>query len=102
LWKVQLLQRGYQHLVIRTIRLTSADVHEADPLRTVDDKRGRPSDVERREPKPMMDAVALNYGAIGIDEDPQGETVSARILAYLLGALADDDQYLSPETMIYR
>jgi hypothetical protein len=50
----------------------------------------------------MMDAVALNYGAIGIDEDPQGETVSARILAYLLGALADDDQYLSPETMIYR
>jgi hypothetical protein len=88
--------------VIRTIRLTSADVHEADPLRTVDDKRGRPSDVERRKPKPMMDAVALDYGAIGIDEDRQGEIVSANVLAYLLGALADDDQYLGPEAMIYR
>jgi hypothetical protein len=50
----------------------------------------------------MIDAVALDDGAIGIDEDRQGETVSARILADLLGALADDDQYLSPETMIYR
>ena len=68
----------------------------------IDDKRGRPSDVERREPKPMMDAVALDYGAVGIAEDRQGEIVSASIRAYLLGTLADDDQYLSPEAVIYR
>ena len=100
--RVQFLKLGHQSLVIRTIRLPLADVDEADALLTVDEKRGRPSDVERREPEPMVDAVALDDGAIGIDEDRQGETVSARILADLLGALADDDQYLSPETMIYR
>ena len=102
MWKAQFLKLGHQRPMIRTVRLTSADEHIADALRTIDDKRGRPCDVEGCQPEPMIDAVALDDGAIGIDQDRQGETVSARILADLLGALADDDQYLSPETMIYR
>jgi hypothetical protein len=100
LWKVQFLQLGHQRLVTRTIRLTSADIHEADALRAVDDKRGRPSDVERREPKPMIDPVALDHQAIWIDEDRQGEATSAGIIGHLLGTLGDDNYDLGPESVI--
>jgi hypothetical protein len=100
LWKVQFLKLGHQRLVIRTIRLTSADIHEADALCTVDDKRGRPSDVERREPKPMIDPVALDHRTIWIDEDRQGEATSAGIIGHLLGALADDNHDLGRESVI--
>jgi hypothetical protein len=88
--------------VIRTIRLTSADIHEANALRTIDDKRGRPSDVERRQPQPMIDPVTFDHRAIGIDEDQEGKTTSAGVIGYLLGALAEDDQELGSERMIYR
>jgi hypothetical protein len=88
--------------VIRTIRLASADIHEADALRTVDDKRGRPSDVERRQPESMIDPVAPDHRAIWIDEDRQGETMNAGIIGHLLGALADDNQNFSPERVISR
>jgi hypothetical protein len=82
--------------MIRTIRLTLADVYEADTLLTVHDERGRPSDVEGREPKPMVDAVALDHRTIGIDEDRQSKTAGPVILGHFLGALADDHQDLSP------
>jgi hypothetical protein len=87
--------------VSRTIRLASADVHEADALGTVDDKRGRPSDVERRQPEPMIDAVALDHRAIWVDENRHGETLRTGIIGHSVGALANDDQDLGPETVIY-
>jgi hypothetical protein len=88
--------------MIRTVRLTSADVQIADALRTVDDKRGRPCDVERCEPEPMVDAVALDHRAVRIDEDRQGKTTRAAIVGHFLGALAGDDQDLGPERVIFR
>jgi hypothetical protein len=88
--------------MIRTVRLTSADVHIADALRTVDDKRRRPCDVERCEPEPMMDAVALDHRALGVDKDRQGQTTSAGIVGHFVGALADDDQDLGPERVVFR
>jgi hypothetical protein len=69
LWKVQFLKLGHQRLMIQTIRLTSANIPETEVLRTVDDKRGRPSDVEGRQPKPMIDPIALDHRPIWIDED---------------------------------
>ena len=44
-----------------------------DTLRTIDDKSGRPRDVERRQSEPMIDAVTLDHRAIGIDEDREGQ-----------------------------
>jgi hypothetical protein len=96
------LKLGHQRLVSWTIRLASADVHEADALRTVDDKRGRTSDVERCQPETMIDAVALDHRAIWVDEDPYGETPDTSIIGHLLGALANDDQDLGPKPLIYR
>ncbi len=100
MWRAQFPKLGHQRLVIRTIRLTSADIHEADTLRTIDDKRGRPRDVERRQPQPMIDPVALDHRAIGIDEDREGKTKSAGVFGHLFGALPDDNQDLGPERMI--
>jgi hypothetical protein len=88
--------------MIRTVRLTSADVHAADALRTIDDKRRRPCDVERCEPEPMIDAVALDHRAVCIGEDRQGQTTRAGIIGHFVGALADDDQDLGPERVIFR
>jgi hypothetical protein len=68
LWKAQFLKLGDQCLVIWTIRLTPADIHEADALRTIDDERGRSSNVERRQPESMIDPVALDHRAIRIEE----------------------------------
>ena len=82
--------------MIRTIRLPLADVDEADALLTVDEKRGRPSDVERRESKPLVDAVALDHRAIWIDEGRQGETAAAVIFGHFRSALADDHHDLGP------
>jgi hypothetical protein len=82
--------------VIRTIRLTFADIYEANALLTVDDERGWPSDVECREPKAMINAVALDHRTIRIDEDRQSKTVGPVVIGHFLGALADDHQYLSP------
>jgi hypothetical protein len=82
--------------MIRTIRLTLADVYEADALLTVDNERGWPSDVERREPKTMIDTVALDHRAVWIDEDRHGKSAGAAVVAHFLGALADDYQYLCP------
>jgi hypothetical protein len=50
----------------------------------------------------MIHAVALDHRAIRVDEDRHGETPSAGICGYLLGPLADDDQHLGPERLIYR
>jgi hypothetical protein len=82
--------------MIRTIRLSPADVDEADMLRTVDEKRGRPSDVKCREPKPMIDSVALDHRAIWINEDGKGETAAAVIFGHFRSALADDYYDLGP------
>jgi hypothetical protein len=53
--------------MIRTIRLTFTDVHEADALLPVDDDRGWPSDVEGGKSKMVIDAVALDHRAVWID-----------------------------------
>ena len=82
--------------MIRTIRLPPADVDEADVLLTVDEKCGRPSDVERREPKPMIDSIALDHRAIWINEDRKGETAAAVIFGHFRSALADDCHDLGP------
>jgi hypothetical protein len=65
-------------------------------LLAVDDKRGRPRDVECREPKPMIDPVALDHRAIWIDEDWKVETAVTVIFGHFRGALADDHHYLCP------
>jgi hypothetical protein len=88
--------------MIQTIGLTSAQIHEADALRTIDDKCGRPSDVERCQPQPMIDAVALDHRALGIDEDGEGKIMSGSVTGHLLGALTDDHQHLGSECMICR
>jgi hypothetical protein len=80
--------------MIRTIRLTLANVYEANALLTVHDERGWPSDVEGREPKPMINAVALDHRTIGIDEDRQRKAAGTVIIGHFLGALADDHQDL--------
>jgi hypothetical protein len=71
-------------------------------LRAVDDEYGRPGDVEGRQPQPMVDPVALDHRAVGIDENPQGKTLPAAIVGHLLGPLADDHQDLGPESGIDR
>jgi hypothetical protein len=82
--------------VIRTIRLPLADVYEANTLLTIDDERGWPGDVKRREPQTMIDTVALDHQALWIDEDREGKAVPAVIIGHFLGTLTDDHQYLSP------
>jgi hypothetical protein len=82
--------------MIRTIRLPLANVYEADALRTIHDERGWPSDVEGREPKPMINAVALDHHTICIDEDRHSKAASPVIMGHFLGALADDHQDLGP------
>jgi hypothetical protein len=76
--------------MIRTIRLPRADVYEADTLLTVDDESRWPSDVKRRDPKTVIDAVALDHRAIWIDEDRKGKPAGAVIIGDFLSALADD------------
>jgi hypothetical protein len=82
--------------MIRPIRLTFADVYEADALLTVDDERSWPSDVERRQPKAMIDAVALDHRAVRVDKDRKREAVGAVIIGHFFGALADDHQDFGP------
>jgi hypothetical protein len=48
----------------------------------------------------MIDPVALDHQAIWIDEDRQGEAMSAGIVGHLLGTLADDNYDLGPESVI--
>jgi hypothetical protein len=99
---VQFLKLGHQRLVIQAIRLIPADVDEADALLTVDEKYSRPSDVERREPKPMVDPVALDDRTIWIDQNRKGETTAAVIRSHLRSALADNHHDLGPEGLIDR
>jgi hypothetical protein len=77
-------------------------MREANALRAVDDKRSRPSDVERRQPKSMIDPIAPDHRAIWIDEDRQREMTNAGIIGQLPGALADDNQHFGPERVILR
>ena len=76
--------------MIWTIRLPLTDVNEADTLFPVDDESGWPGDVKRREPKTVIDAVALDHRAIWIDEDRKGKPAGAVIIGDFLSALADD------------
>jgi hypothetical protein len=86
--------------VIRTIRLTLADVDEADALLTIDDERRRAGDVEGCEPEPMVDAVALDDRTVWVDEDREGESMGAAVSGHLLGALADDHHHPGPQGVI--
>jgi hypothetical protein len=86
----------------RTIRLALADVHEEDTLRTIDDEGRWPSDVERREPETVIDAVALDHRAVRVDEDRERQAVGAVIVGHLVGALADDHQKLGSKGAIGR
>ncbi|HSF32074.1 MAG TPA: hypothetical protein VLK82_16550 [Candidatus Tectomicrobia bacterium] len=81
--------------MLRTIRLTLADVHEPDTLLTVNDKRGWPSDVKAGEAKPMIDPITLDHRAVWIDQDRKGETAGAMVIGHFFGLLAGDRQYLS-------
>ena len=58
--------------MIRTIRLTLADIDEAQALVAVDDERRRSGDVVGSEPETVIDPVALNHRSIRIDKDRQG------------------------------
>jgi hypothetical protein len=49
----------------------------------------------------MIDAVALDHRAIWVDENRHGETLRTGIIGHSVGALANDDQDLGPETVIY-
>jgi hypothetical protein len=60
-------------------------------LVTVDDECRWPSDVKRGEPETVIDAIAFDHRAIGVDEDRKRMAASAVIIGHLLGALADDD-----------
>jgi hypothetical protein len=102
LWKVQVLKLGHQRLVIRTIRLTSADVYEADALATIDDERGRPSDVKCGQPQAMIDAITLDHRAVRVNEDWEAKAASACVCGHLRGALANDHHDCSAERLIDR
>ena len=76
--------------MIWTIRLTLADVCEADALAAVDDEGRWPRDVEGGEPETVIDAVALDHGSVRVDEDRKPQTAGTLKIGDLLGALADD------------
>jgi hypothetical protein len=88
--------------MIRTIRLTLADIHEAQALVAVDDERRRPGDIEGGESETVIDPIAFDHRSIRIDKDRQGQSVGMAIIAHFLGMLADDHQYLSSQGLIYR
>jgi hypothetical protein len=88
--------------VIRTIRLTLADIDEAQALVAVDDERRRPGDVVGGEPETVIDPVALDHRSIRVDEDRQGQPAGMVIVGYFIGALADDHQHLSSQGLIRR
>ena len=48
----------------------------------------------------MIDSIALDHPTIRIDQNREGKPTSAGVIGHLLGALADDNQDLSPERMI--
>jgi hypothetical protein len=70
--------------------LPLADVNEADTQFTVDDESRWPSDVKRRKPKTVIDAVTLDHRAVWIDENGKGKAAGAVIIGHFLGALADN------------
>jgi hypothetical protein len=88
--------------MIRTIRLTLADVDEAQALVAVDDEGRRPGDVEGGEPETVIDPIAFDHRPIRIDKDRQGQSVGMAVIAHFLGTLADDHQHLSSQGLIYR
>jgi hypothetical protein len=83
--------------MIWTIRLTLADVCEADALAAIDDEGRWPRDVEGGEPETMIDAVALDHGSVRVDEDRKPQTAGTLKIGDLLGALADDHHDLGAE-----
>jgi hypothetical protein len=48
----------------------------------------------------MIDSIALDHPTIRIDQNREGKATRANVLGDVLGALADDNQGLSPERMI--
>jgi hypothetical protein len=78
--------------MIRTVRLTLADICEAEALVAVDDEGRRPRDIEGREPNAVVHPVALDHRPIRIDEHRQGEAVGTAIIGHFHGALPDDHQ----------
>jgi hypothetical protein len=88
--------------MIRTIRLTLADIHEAQAPVAVDDERRRPGDVEGSEPQTVIDPVALDHRAVRVDKDRQGQPPGVSIIGHFLGTLADDHQHLSSQGLICR
>jgi 16S rRNA (cytidine1402-2'-O)-methyltransferase len=49
------------------------DMHKADALLTIDDERCRPGDIETGNAKAMIDPVALDHRAVGVDQERDGE-----------------------------
>lgn len=88
--------------MIRTIRLTLADRHEAEALVAVDDEGRWPSDIESREPETVINAIALDHRSIRIDEDRKGEAAGMVIIGDFLGALADDHQDFGSKGLVCR
>ena len=66
--RVQLFKFGRKRRMIRTIRLTLADVDEAQALVAVDDEGRRPGDVEGGEPETVIDPIAFDHRPIRIDK----------------------------------
>jgi len=88
--------------MIRTIRLTLADMDEAEAPRTIDDERRWPGNIESGQPQAVVDAIALDDRTIRIDQDRKAERMGTEVVTYFLRTLADDDQYLSPSRLILR
>jgi hypothetical protein len=71
-------------------------MNEADTLLTIDDERCRSGDIETSDSQAMIDTVALDHRAVGVDEERDGETVGGAVLCHFGRTLTDNDQDLGP------
>jgi hypothetical protein len=69
---------------------------KAETLRTIDDERRWPGNIEGGQPQTMVDAIALDDRTIRIDQDRKAERMGAKVVSHFLRTLADDDEYLGP------
>jgi hypothetical protein len=86
--------------MIRAIRLTATDMPEANTLLTIDDERCRPGNIESGNAEAMIDPVALDHRAVGVDEERDREPMGCAVFCHFRRTLADDHHYLGPHGLV--
>lgn len=76
--------------MIRAIRLTATDMHEADTLLAIDDERCWPGNIDTGDAEAVIDTVALDHGAVGVDEKRDSETSACTVCRHCRRTLADE------------